>query len=80
MFIVKAKVPVMYKGIRYKAGKELKIKKQDMNNEYFLFIREKKANLTDMTVGELRRLAKKKGLEGYSDMKKAELIDLLEGD
>lgn len=36
--------------------------------------------LSDLTVGDLRALAKDKGHTGYSSMKKADLIDMLRGD
>ena len=36
-------------------------------------------DLEELTVAELRKMAAKKGIEGYSDMKKAELIKALEG-
>ena len=37
-------------------------------------------DLTDLTVTELKELAKEKEIEGYSNLKKDELLDLLEGD
>lgn len=36
-------------------------------------------NYEEMTVDELKVLCKEKGIEGYSTLKKAELIQLLEG-
>lgn len=37
-------------------------------------------DFSSMKVSELKEAAKKQGVEGYSDMKKAELIDALKGD
>ncbi|MBG3873539.1 Rho termination factor N-terminal domain-containing protein [Staphylococcus sp. mip270_02] len=37
-------------------------------------------DFSSMKVSELKEVAKKQGIEGYSDMKKAELIDALKGD
>ncbi|MCM3071727.1 Rho termination factor N-terminal domain-containing protein [Staphylococcus equorum] len=36
-------------------------------------------NYSDMKVSELKKIAKERALNGYSDMKKAELVELLEG-
>lgn len=38
----------------------------------------KEPTLNDYTVKELKEIAQEKGLEGYSDLKKDELIQLLE--
>ena len=39
--------------------------------------KEEKTDLSSKTVAELREIAKEKGVEGYSTMKKAELIEAL---
>ena len=41
---------------------------------------EEKSNYEDLTVDELRELAKDAEIEGYYSMRKAELIEAIEGD
>ena len=36
-------------------------------------------NLSELNVSELKTLAKERGLEGYSNMKREELLEILEG-
>lgn len=39
---------------------------------------ENKIEYSNLKVDELKEIAKEKGIEGYEDMKKAELIELIE--
>lgn len=39
----------------------------------------KEVDYSELTISELKALAKEKGLEDYSELKKEELIDLLKG-
>lgn len=54
-------------------NKGYKVTKEDVEEN------KKDGTLEDLTVKELKELAKDKRIEGYSDMKKEELIKALEG-
>lgn len=51
------------------------------NRQYKALIErvQKQIDYSGMKVSELKELAKERGINGYSDMKKVELIEVLEG-
>lgn len=56
-----------------KATKVEKVEKTTAKKE----VKEEKEDLSKLTVSELKKLAKEKNIEGYTTMKKAELLDAL---
>lgn len=70
-------------GVSFKNGKGETNDKwliQWFENKGYEVETEKEINLEDCTVKELREMAKNKGIVGYSDMVKSELIETLRGD
>jgi len=59
--------------VEAKAEKKPAAKKEEKKAE----VKEETADLSKMTVAELREMAKEKGISGVSTMKKAELLDAL---
>jgi hypothetical protein len=53
---------------------------QDKRADVIQEQKDERVDFGSLTVPELKDLAKERGLEGYSDLKKAELVDLLEGE
>lgn len=79
-YLVKVKTPVFCER-RYEIDEEIEIEEKDMKDDLFEIIEEieenKEIQLEDMKVDELKKLAKDRDIEGFSKMKREELLNAL---
>lgn len=67
-----AKAGLEGKAVKAEAPKKVEVKETKTTTK-----KEEKVDLSKLTVAELKKLAKDKNIDGYTTMKKAELIDAL---
>jgi small subunit ribosomal protein S2 len=65
------------KKVAKKAEKKEEVKEEKKTTKKAATKKEEKVDLSTLTVAELKEMAKAKGIEGYTKLKKAELIDAL---
>lgn len=84
MYLVKVKTPVYFNNKRHEIGEGVEIENKDMDENLFEILEEieeiqsDEKELDELTVPELKEKAKEKQIEGYSTMKKEELIKAIE--
>ena len=66
-------VKVANEGLAGKVSKDAKPAKKETVKE----VKSESTDLSKLTVAELKKLAKEKNIDGYTSMKKAELLDVL---